>query len=209
MNGLLDWFINYCINNQLISKDNEAWLRYGLEKRLCTLIVLVPFAIIAVRISGFWTALFYITSFFYLHSQTNGYHAKTHWGCFTGSLLMELFFLLSIKPMMNTILVLILVSINVVVVFALAPYNHPMMNLDDHEYAACKKAARIRCILLALFCFGCLFCGFHNTADGITLGCAMTSTLLVFAKITERRRRYESIEDHAEQCASGVIQQND
>lgn len=205
MNSLLDWFTNYCINNQLISKDSEVWFRYGLEKKLCTLIVLVPFAIIAVRISGFWTALFFITSFFYLRSRTNGYHAKTHLGCFTGSLLLELFFLMVIEPILDAIWVLVLVSITVMVVFALAPYNHPMMNLDDHEYAACKRAARIRCILLALFCFGCLLCGFHNTADGITLGCAMTSALLVFAKITERRRRYESIEDHGEQCASRVI----
>lgn len=28
MNSLLDWFTNYCINNQLISKDNEVWFRY-------------------------------------------------------------------------------------------------------------------------------------------------------------------------------------
>lgn len=77
MNSLLDWFTNYCINNQLISNDNEVWFRYGLEKRLCTLSVLVPFAFIAVRISGFWTAFSYIMSFFYLRSQTNGYHSKT------------------------------------------------------------------------------------------------------------------------------------
>lgn len=209
MDGLLNWLTNYCINNELISKDNEAWFRYGLEKRLCTLVVLVPFIFMAVCLSGFWTALFYIISFFYLHSQTNGYHSKTHIGCFTVSLLLELFFLVAIKPMMNATWILILVSISVVVVFALAPYNHPMMSLGEHEYAACKRAARIRCILLALFCFGCLLCGFHSTADGITLGCAMTSTLLVFAKITERRRRYESIEDHGEQCASHIIQQND
>lgn len=209
MNSLLNWFTNYCIRNQLISKDSEVWFRYGLEKRLCTLFVLVPFAFIAVRISGFWTALFFITSFFYLRSQTNGYHAKTHFGCLLGSIILELFFVMVIEPMLDVIWVLVLASITIIVVFALAPYNHPMMNLDDHEYSACKKASRIRCIQLALICFVFLFCGFHKIANGISLGCAMTSTLLVFAKITERRRRYESIEDHSEQCASDIIQQND
>lgn len=66
MNSILDCFTNYCINNQLISKDNEAWFRYCLEKRICTMLVLVPFTIIAVYASGFWTALLFIASFIYL-----------------------------------------------------------------------------------------------------------------------------------------------
>lgn len=206
MNSLLDWFTNYCISNALISKDNEAWFRYGLEKRLCTLVVLIPFAIIAVYLSGFWTAMTYIFSFFYLRSQANGYHAKTHWGCFVGSLLLELFFLMVIEPMLNAIWVLVLVSIAALVVFLFAPFNHPMMNLDDQEYAACKKAARIRCILLAISCYTCVFFGLREIAEGISLGCVMTSTLLVFAKITERRSHYDSVENRSEQCTSFVLQ---
>ena len=190
MNSLLDWFTNYCINNQLISEDNESWLRYGLEKRLCTVIVFLPFAVIAVHISGFWTALFFIISFFYLRSQTNGYHAKTHLGCLLSSLLLELFFLMFIAPILNFVWILVLVTLSAVSVFVLAPYNHPLMNLNDHEYSACKKAARIRCMQLALSCYVCVLLGFHEISDGITLGCAMTSTLLVFANFTERRSRY-------------------
>lgn len=116
MNSLLDWFTNYCINNKLISRDNEAWFRYGLEKRICTLIVLVPFAIVAINISEFWTALFYMISFYYLRSQTNGYHAKTHWGCFIGSLLLLLFFVFFIEPMLDAFWILVLVSITVMIV---------------------------------------------------------------------------------------------
>lgn len=206
MNSLLDWFTNYCISNALISKDNEAWFRYGLEKRFCTLVVLVPFAIIAVYLSGLWTAISYITSFFYLRSQTNGYHAKTHWGCFVSSLLLELFFLMVIEPMLNAIWVLVLVSLAALVVFLFAPYNHPMMNLDDQEFAGCKKAARIRCILLAISCCTCVFFGFHEIAEGISLGCTMTSTLLVLAKITERRSHDDSVENGSEQRTSFVLQ---
>lgn len=209
MHGLLDWFANYCIDNNLVSKDNEAWLRYGLEKRFYTLVVFVPFAIIAVRISGFWTALLFITSFFYLRSQTNGYHAKTHLGCLICSLLLELFFLVYIEPILTPFWILILVSITVVSVFAFAPYNHPMMDLDDHEYSACKKASRIRCIQLVFSCFAFVLCGLHEIANGISLGCAMTSTLLVFANITERRKQYDSIEDCGQRCPSFDIQQND
>lgn len=209
MNSLLDWFTNYCINNKLISRDNEAWFRYGLEKRICTLIILVPFAIVAINISEFWTALFYMISFYYLRSQTNGYHAKTHWGCFIGSLLLLLFFVFFIEPMLDAFWILVLVSITVMIVFAFAPHNHPMMNLDEHEYIACKKAARIRSIQLAFSCYACIFCDLHEIASGISLGCAMTSALLVFAKITERRRRHDSIEGCGEQCASRIIQQND
>lgn len=209
MNSLLDWFTSYCINNQLVSGDNEAWFRYGLEKRLCTLTVLVPFAMIAVRISGFWTALSYITSFFYLRSQTNGHHAKTHWGCLLESLLLEAFFLMFVEPRLNPLWILVLISITVVVVFIFAPYNHPMMDLNDQEYSACKNISRIRCIRLAIVCFSCVLFGLHEIANGVSLGCAMTSILLVFANFTERRNRYDSIEDSGQQCPSFDIQQND
>lgn len=209
MHGLLDRFIDYCINNQLVSRDNETWLRYCLEKRISTLIVFVPFALIAVLISGFWTALVFITSFFYLRSQANGYHAKTHLGCLIGSLFLELFFLVYIEPMLDAILTLVLVGITIMVVFALAPYNHPQMNLNDYEYSACKKASRIRCIHLAFSCFVFLGWDMREIATGISLGGAMMSTLLVFANFTERRSQYGSVEDHDEQCASFVIQQND
>lgn len=209
MNSLLDWFTSYCINNQLISGDDEAWFRYGLEKRLCTVTVLVPFAMIAVRISGFWTALSYITSFFYLRSQTNGYHAKTHWGCLLESLLLEAFFLMYVEPRLNPLWILVIIGTTVVVVFSFAPYNHPTMDLDDCEHSACKKYARIRCIQLTIVCFTCLGFGLHEIANGISLGCTMTSSLLVFAKLIERRKPNDSTEDHGEQCASVVIQQND
>lgn len=204
MKSLVDWFTNYCISNALISKDNEAWFRYGLEKRICTWVVLIPFIVIAVYLSGLWTAISYITSFFYLRSQTNGYHAKTHWGCFVGSILLELFFLMVIEPMLNTIFILVMVSITALIVFLFAPFNHPMMNLDDQEYAACKKVARIRCILSAITCCTCVFFGLQEIAEGISLGCAMTSTLLVLAKIAERRSYYGSVENRSEQCTSFV-----
>ncbi len=206
MNSLLDWFTYYCISNALISKDNEAWFRYGLEKRLCTLVVLIPFAVMAIYLSGLWTAISYIISFFYLRSQTNGYHAKTHWGCFVGSLLLELFFLMVIEPMLNVIWVLVLLCIAALIIFLLAPYNHPMMDLDNQEYAACKKAARIRSILLVGSCCTCVFFGFHEIAEGISLGCVMTSTLLVLAIITERRNYYDSVKDRCEQRTSLVLQ---
>jgi len=209
MNSLLDWFTNYCISNTLISKDNEAWFRYGLEKRLCTLVVLIPFAVIAIYLSGLWTAISYIVSFFYLRSQTNGYHAKTHWGCFVVSLLLELFFLMVIEPMLNVIWVLVLVGLAALVVFLLAPYNHPMMNLDDQEYTACMKTARIRCILLVISCYTCVFFGLHEIAEGISLGCVMTSTLLILAKITERRSLDDSVENRSKQRTSFVLQKND
>lgn len=209
MNSLLDCIATYCINNKLISKDNEAWFRYGLEKRICTMVVLVPFTIIAVYVSGFWTALLFITSFIYLRSQTNGYHAKTYWRCLIDSILLEIFFVLFIEPLLNAFWILVLVSTTVIIVFVFAPHNHPMMNLNEHEYAACKKVARIRSIQLAFFSYVCVLCGFYEIASGISLGCTMTSTLLVFAKISERRSRYGSIEDRGEQCTSCILQQND
>lgn len=205
MNALLTWLVPYCIKNQIIAADEEALLRYGLERRLSTLLVLIPFSIVAVYLSDFWTASFYIGSYFYLRAQTNGFHAKTHLGCLIGSLLLEIFFLFLIEPLLNSVSVILLILVSAPVILGLAPYNHPKMNLDYTEYSACKRASRIRMMQLAFLCAVFIQFGLIDISKGIALGCAMASVLLVFANIAERKMKNDSISDQDKPCSANSL----
>ena len=209
MDGLLNWLVLYCINNKIVDADEEEWLRYGLEKRLSTLVVLLPFSILSIYISGFWTASFFIGSFFFLRSKTNGFHATSHLDCLIGSLLLEWLFLVLVGPQLNSLRVHFLLLFSVVVIFRLAPYDHPKMNLDYAEYFACRRASRIRILLLSSSCSLSTLFGLIEISKGISLGCAMASFLLVLANIFERRMKYDSNSDQDKLCSSSTLQGHD
>lgn len=41
----------YCIQNQIITVENEAWFRYVLDKRVSTLFVFIPCTLLAIHLS--------------------------------------------------------------------------------------------------------------------------------------------------------------
>ena len=187
MNSLLDRMVNYILSNQVVSADKEAWLRYGLEKRIYTLLVYIPFSILAVLLAGFWTAVFFMVSFFYLRSKTNGIHAQSAIACVFGSILLELLFLGLVSPYLNEISIVVLIAISLVIVYLLAPYNHPNMNLTSEEHIACKKISQIRATQLAFLVVLLISCGLIEIAKGISLGYTMASALLGLAYISDWR----------------------
>ena len=68
------------------------------------------------------------------------------------------------------------------VIFALAPYNHPKMHLSRVEIQLCAKRAKIR--LAELLVTICVLKMFHyDGAVGISLGIILASFLLILAYI--------------------------
>ena len=81
----------------------------------------------------------------------------------------------------NDIIAFIALVISIVVIWLLAPYNHPNMNLSPEEVTACAKSAKGRlCILV--FALSVLYVGGQNQfALGILLGIVMTASILTLA----------------------------
>ena len=166
MERLIGRICTYCVRNKIIPAEKAPWLAYGLEKRLTTWIAMPPFLLLSVVCIGFWQTVAFFCSFFLLRSRLNGYHADKYIRCFFLSLLTEVFFLLLVYPLINEWSSILLVVLNVVLVFWLAPYNHPNMNLSDEEYIACRTHRLIdnevacgRPLILVLVdhIVGCLF----------------------------------------------------
>ena len=102
MNVAVDFIVTLCIRKNIIKEENIAWFRYGLEKRIVTLVVGIPFVLMGIAISNIWTALSFFLSFFFLRTRMNGYHAKSILGCLICSLALELLFLGGIAHWINT-----------------------------------------------------------------------------------------------------------
>lgn len=174
---------NYCVANGIITQSAAHWFQYGIERRLVTLLVGVPFFIFATLLTDFSTAVSFFISFYMLRSRTNGFHAKTIWGCLAISLVLECIFLAILHQLLILTTVCIINTICVIIVFIFAPFNHSAMQLQGDEFRACRTSSRIRVCILAALGSILYFGGATTYARGITLGIAMAAFLLCLAYI--------------------------
>lgn len=183
MHSFIDRFSYYCIERKLITPSDYAWFKYGLEKRIYTVVVAIPFFFLAVYLTNIYTALAFYSSFYCLRRRVGGFHAGSVWMCFVWSLLFEFIFLGMLNPLLNMVETLLLSAVSLVVVFILAPYNHPKMNLSAEEIVACRISSRkYSCgIVLGVLVFSVLDAAI--IAKGFSLGLAMAACLLCLAYI--------------------------
>lgn len=183
-----DRFANYCIAKQIISPADRSWFKYGLEKRIYSIVVSVPFLLTAIILSDMPTAITFFISFYCLRSRTNGFHARTVWWCFALSIFFEIVFIGVIQPLISIPITLLLAIISAVFIHFLAPYNHPNMHLSPKEISICRLSSRLRasgilaCILISYIL------GLLNMVIGFSLGLVMAACLLCLAYINEWRK---------------------
>ncbi len=187
MHSLIGRLADYCVDKQIISPAQSSWFIYGLEKRLATVMVGIPFLLLAVIMSNIPCAVSFFAAYFFVRKYTGGFHANTVLGCLLFSLLFEVLLLAIVYPILNTIVIICCVTVCVPVIYILAPYNHPNMHLTAAEIAACKKHARIRIwVIFAIVTAACVS-GLAEVAKGVTLGIALASFLLCLGHIFDRR----------------------
>ena len=191
MDAILDRIVNFCLDKEIVKPDNAEWFRYGLERRLTTLFVGIPFVVLGCLISNIQTAIAYFLSFFYLRTYMNGYHAKTVFRCLFSSLVLEILFLGVFSRLINSEISLIAMSFCLVVSFTIAPYNHPNMHLSENELAASKQKVRFRSVMIAAILLLSWLTGLNFVTKGIALGSAMAGCLLCFAYIKKWRNSHE------------------
>lgn len=189
---LVDKIISILFKYKIIHEENEAWVRYGLYRRLSTLFVFIPFFLLAVVLTDVYCASSFICGFFFMRSKTNGYHAKSFILCFTYSLLLELIFLLLIYPLLTPVVCYIVSILCALNIFFLAPFNHPNMNYSATELRACRVQARIRVLLCQIIIIVAQMLRLESVSKGLTLAIALVAFMLTIAYITTWRKNYEN-----------------
>ncbi len=139
MDAMIEKIVSYCIRNNVISVPDEAWFRYGIEKRLTMLLGMIPITTLAVYLSSPSVAF----SFFLLRRRTSGYHAMTPAGCLRVAIVLESLFFLCLYPRLNVVIMIICGGLSAAVIFCLAPYDHPNMHFTDDELQALRFRGRI------------------------------------------------------------------
>lgn len=164
-----------------VSQDDAPWLRYAIEKRLVTVMAFVPLLAIGILVTNPLTAIAFLITFYSLRTRTNGFHAKTIGSCFLYSILGEVFFLRVVPMVWNGIISAIILAVSSILIWILAPYNHPNMKMSSAEIIACANSAKYRLSMLIFVMIGLFACKQYQLIQGILLGIVMTASMLVIA----------------------------
>lgn len=193
----IDSFTNMCIDNGYITQEQAPWLHYGIEKRVTTFFISIPMFIVGSLVSSPAMAFSFYISFYLLRSRASGFHAKSLGGCVILSILTEVFFLGILPHVWNDVVATALLIVSTIIIFILAPYNHPNMGLSLEELVECARSAKRRLSVLILFVVFLHVLQFNQLAIGIVLGIVMVAVTLIFAYIPKGERQNEKTDkDH-------------
>lgn len=76
LNSFIDKIVNYCLCADIVSTDNVPWLRYGIEQRISTLFILIPFFLFSLVFTDFWGASAFLVAFYLLKKKNRRYSRK-------------------------------------------------------------------------------------------------------------------------------------
>lgn len=186
MPTMIDTLVNYCVINGYVSEQQAPWLKYGLQKRIIGLIVAIPFILLGILVSNIPLTITYYSCFRFLRCRTNGLHAKTVLGCFLASIICVVFFLGLIAPALNFWITYILLAGSSAVIFFLAPYKHPNLELSKIEISVCARSSKFRLCTMLFAYLVMTFFKFHCIAKGIVLSIVTTAVMLVLAYILKK-----------------------
>lgn len=181
---IVDTLSEFCIHHDIITTEDLPMFRYCIEKRLLSAILLCPLFFLGIQWTNVSTTLSFLCAFSYLRSTTNGFHAAKPRTCFIFSVLIELLLFKYVIPRLNILIVVITIPLSVVAIFALAPFNHPNMDLSPEEINACRTESRKRLIILLFFLLTVAVLSWIDIFVGLFLGIALVSVLLCLAYIS-------------------------
>ena len=180
--------IERCVAKGYVSEDAAPWLRYALEKRISSIVVFVPLLTIGLMITNPFKLFAFFATFFLLRTRTNGFHAESGGKCLFYSICGEVFFFRVLPAVWNNVTAFISLAMSIALIWILAPYNHPNMDLSSEEIVACAKSAKLRLSIL-IFSFCALYIRKQKQlSEGILLGVVMTASTLALAYLIPQKR---------------------
>lgn len=180
---IVDKLTALCIEREYLDCADEELFHFEIERRLSTIVIAIPFFILAVLLSNFTVASTFFWSFYFLRERTSGYHSATFGKCVCVSLALEVVFLKLVCSQLTSTISAVVYICFVVIILCLAPFVHPNFPLSNNEFETCKKDLRYRIFLISCIMLFSYILQLEYVIYGITTGVAMAGFLLCLAYI--------------------------
>lgn len=149
---IADSITKQIVKNKDVDKNNFEIYSYGFELLISYLSYLLILVIIAIVTKTVLETLMFSIGFIILRKFAGGYHASTYIYCHILFALNQILFISFIKLIpisMYEIFIYLFIGISVLLVFLLAPVDHPNRRFNENEYKYFKKYSRLYiCIIL-------------------------------------------------------------
>lgn len=185
---IIEPFVNYCFKHKIISSEDIPLFQYCIEKKIYSFLITIPLFFLGIFLSEFQITVSFLSSFFYLRSVVNGYHAQTLCGCFAGSIILEIIALKLVDPVLTIKSTALFLFMSFTIIWYKAPYNHPNMNLSPGEILACRESSHQRLIIVIVILLYSHLTKRMQIFRGMTLGIIFTAGLLNLAYVNSRRK---------------------
>jgi len=148
------------IKNNLIDSGEEDDYRYGVEVVLGKILNYSTIIIMALLTNKLIPTVVFLTFFLSLRKRAGGYHAKTAFRCYIGTVGTYALISIAIIPFLtgNSWVEFLIFIVSVVLILVFAPVNHPNLDLNEDEMLANKHLVR-RILIFLIVGIGLLLIG--------------------------------------------------
>lgn len=140
--------VNYFVRHEIISETDVDLYIYGVDLLLYTIISISTLLVLGALLGLIIPVAFWLISFSLLQGFGGGYHASTHFRCFTAMAIGEAGALL-LWLLLPSAACIVIGVLSLIVIWFLCPVEHPNAPLSTVTKHKMKKTTRI--------CASCLF----------------------------------------------------
>lgn len=188
----------FMCKNNIVENDKQEICAYGIELMLASFFEVAAILLVSLILKNFIQTVIFFTVFIPLRSYAGGFHAKTHFGCFSILVVNYALFTLILKFIpINPLFFLIseLIAVSVIIIFA--PVDSENKPLDSKEKRIYRRKSIEIILIQALVVLA--FCFFNIGKEYITSICIaqLSSTISLFAaKFASKHGRIENTDDN-------------
>jgi accessory gene regulator B len=142
---------NCFINNGIINSCDREIYEYSYEVMISQTIYILIMILISLVFKALFESLYFFIGFFLCRKFSGGYHASTYTKChvlFAINQIVFLFLLRLIKTEYFALTSFLFIIISVIIIFAIAPIDHPNKPFNKKEFLKYKKRSRLFASLL-------------------------------------------------------------
>ena len=151
MYGLAEKLTDYLIKNEIKEEAKREECTYGFEMLFQKAIGYGTLLLLGSALYKFIPTVVFLLTFCTLRERTGGFHMRTETGCFIVSIVQFLLIMRlgEVSIIRLPFIQLGIVLISILIIFLLAPLNHPNWNLNTEEVKQCRHLARMWTFIFA------------------------------------------------------------
>ena len=187
------WLTNGFINREIIPLEKKAVYTYGFEILISNVVYTLIFLICALLTRTLIESLLFWIGFYIIRSTAGGFHARTYRMCHLLFIVNHSVLIVLVKTIANSMEPLFIYGVMLfcaLIIFVLAPVDHPNKRFSESEVSKFKLRSRIYCVILfSLSLIWFLFFEYNRWCFSFAIGTLSATISLVCAKITHIKRK--------------------